>query len=231
MNEHSHRSLRAPRAAPPVSFLPLSAPVYDCLFLSTENLEPFTHVTLFSLSFTLESRVSSPRPSLSEGLLREREGWDYKRKWQFRWENGNSDGSDSVSSAPLDARKFVYAASHFARLKKKKARHRAPKNILPEAASRFPPSQVPRRPTVRGKGRRWMPADVILKETRRVGQHTEIIFGPWPTIPRRVPTRLSWCLRRPAGTIFATVRSRALCSLSSSCKVWVNIGTVTCTTA
>lgn len=125
-----YRSLHAirPFRVLPGSFWPLLTIVCFC----PPNLGPFIPTSLFFLLALPSWHISPPRRSLTEKLRGEQSGWRcHKRKWQFRWENGNSNGgSDGVPFAlsyPLDARKFVYASSHSVR--PKKARRREPKNI------------------------------------------------------------------------------------------------------
>lgn len=88
-------------------------------------------------------------PIKDDRVDRGREGEScYKRKWQFRWENGNCDGrSDGISSGcrKVCIREFTLWSAE------KKARCRAPKNILQPPQFSF---------------QRRVSTDVILKETR-----------------------------------------------------------------
>lgn len=121
-----YRSLHAIRGALFVSFQDIFGSFTIVCFCPL-NLEPFTHVTLLSSCYILVAYIA-PAALFVERVPRRTkwmevfllslssrvDGGCYKRKWQFRWENGNSDGrSDGVSFAlPLDIRKFVYASSH-----------------------------------------------------------------------------------------------------------------------
>lgn len=149
----------------------LSNPIYDCLFLSAES-QTFYITSLFFPSLALSSwRISPPRRSLLEKLHREQSGWRcHKRKWQFRWENRNSDGGSDILPCSWTY-ESLYTRIHTLPGRKK--------------------YDVGRRKIFRGLSVpfsilwRRVPADVILRETRR-----EITcrnyFWPMATIPRSI---------------------------------------------
>lgn len=106
-----------------MSFQSLLALVYDCLFLSVEP-RTFYPCHFFFLLYPCD--IYRPRGTLcrkssikDDWVDRSREEVDcYKKKWQFRWENGNCD--EDAMAYPPDVGKFVYASSHSGRPRKKK---------------------------------------------------------------------------------------------------------------
>lgn len=104
-NISAYRSLRASEVALPMSFQPLSAPIYDCLFLSAE---PQTFYPRHSFFLSLLWCISPPRRSLSKEPRRGHRRECYKRKWQFRWENGNSEEAMANTPPPHPLAPWTY---------------------------------------------------------------------------------------------------------------------------
>lgn len=156
----------------PLFILPgsIRPPVYDCLFLYG-RISDLLPTSIFFLLALPSWRISPPRRSLSKKLRGERsvDGKCHKRKWQFRWENGNFDGrSDGILFASPCTYESLYTRVHTPPSRKKHATSGAEKYFAASFGFLFQ--------SFGGERAGWRDS----QGEPLLGQHSEIIFGPRP---------------------------------------------------